>query len=182
MSKSLKLGLGIVALLLVLGIGYVSLHKTVRLGTAVDCTQNTCFTSLGVTGTSQVDGTFITNGAVTQSGATTNTGSLTLGSGNTALTGFIGTTCNLIGSDSSQAASTTVAYDCAVSGLTSSYIAFAQLASTTARTSGSAAWFISAAKASTTAGYLTVLLTNYGPAAVPSATSVGSSTKVWAFK
>lgn len=116
-----------------------------------------------------------------QTSSTVTAANVTVGSG-TNLTGFVAGTCDLIGSAVSQAASTTVAYDCAVTGLTSSYVAFAQLATTTVRSSGSATWFVSAAKASTTAGYATVLLTNYGPAAVPAATSVGSSTKIWAFK
>lgn len=37
-------------------------------GTAVDCTSNTCFTSLGVTGAFQVDGASIFNGGMTYAG------------------------------------------------------------------------------------------------------------------
>jgi hypothetical protein len=89
--------------------------------------------------------------------------------------------CNLIGTDSSLAASTTAAYDCAITGITSTDKVIALLASTTPR-GGSSSWEITAAKASTTAGYATVLLTNNGPAATPSVTSVGSSTAVWFFR
>lgn len=89
--------------------------------------------------------------------------------------------CNLIGTDVSLAASSTAAYDCAVTGITSSFNVVAMLASTTPR-GGSSSWEITGAKASTTAGYATVLLTNNGPAQVPSLTAVGSSTVIWAFR
>lgn len=94
----------------------------------------------------------------------------------------IDTTCSLIGTDASQAATSTVLYDCAVTGVTSSYIVTAQLATTTlSRTNlGTMWWSIAAAKASTTAGYVTVTLANFGSAATPSATGVGSSTMIHA--
>lgn len=102
----------------------------------------------------------------------------------TTFTGFVGSTCNLIGTDASQAATSTVAYDCAVTNLTSSFSVIAQLATTTSVVAGkTAGWLISASGASTTAGFATVLVTNLtGAAAVPSVTAVGSSTKIWAFK
>lgn len=100
----------------------------------------------------------------------------------TKLNGIIGTTCNLRGTDSSQAASSTLAYDCAVSGLTSSWKVFAQLATSTKMSVQQSGWYITASKASTTAGYATVLLYNRGPATTPSITGVGSSTVIWAFK
>ena len=85
------------------------------------------------------------------------------------------TTCDLIGTDASHAASTTIPYDCAITGIASGDVVIAQLATTTSALSGTY-WDIVAAKASTTAGYITVLLYNNGASAVPSATAVGSST------
>lgn len=77
MSNKLKIGLGVIALLLVTGVFYVFKGNDYLVGAAVDCTQNTCFTSLGVTGTSQVDGAFITNGTVTNGGIVTNNAAVT---------------------------------------------------------------------------------------------------------
>lgn len=97
-------------------------------------------------------------------------------------TGFVSGSCNLIGTDVSQAASSTAAYDCAISGVTSSHKAVAQLKRATAFGTN-IGWTIHASQASTTAGYVTVILGNWsGTAAVPSVTAVGSSTAVWAFK
>lgn len=89
--------------------------------------------------------------------------------------------CNLIGTNSSQTASTTASYDCAITGVTSSDNVVAQLATTTTRALNGY-WSIVGSKASTTSGYVTVLLYNGGAAAVPSVTSVGSSTAVWFFR
>lgn len=101
----------------------------------------------------------------------------------TDITGLIATSCNLIGTDGSQAASTTVAYDCAVTNLTSSYKVIAQLASSTGASASNPAYVITAAKASSTAGYATVLLRNMNDtASVPSANNIGSSTSIWAYK
>lgn len=111
------------------------------------------------------------------------TGGFTVGSSGTTFAKQIGTTCNLIGTDGSQTASTSKAYDCAVTGVTASDIVFAQLATTTTATINCPGWWITAAKASSTAGFVTVILANSAcGAAVPSVTSVGSSTKIWAFQ
>lgn len=66
---------------------YPSVQKSVNnLGTAVDCGSTTCFTTLGVLTSFQVDGTSIFNGSVTQSGNLSVTGNLAV-SGTSALTG-----------------------------------------------------------------------------------------------
>lgn len=106
---------------------------------------------------------------------------------NTSFSGLIGTSCNLLGMNVSHAASTTKAYDCAVTGLTSSYNVVAQLATSTlyaTTTQGaSQSWYVSQAKASTTAGFATVMVTYFGGASiVPSSLGIGSSTAIWAFK
>lgn len=113
---------------------------------------------------------------------------VTLGtSGTTFSAGLIGTTCNLIGSDVTVTASTSRAFDCAVTGVTSSFSTMAQLATSTgsgvACSQGTAnCWSIIGSKASSTAGFVTVVLLNQGPSAIPSVTAVGSSTVIWAFK
>jgi hypothetical protein len=86
-------------------------------------------------------------------------------------------TCNLVGADVSQAATTSAPYDCAVSGVQSGDLVIAQLGTTTQNAS-SLRWNIEAAVASSTSGYITLRLSNgTGASAKPSVTSVGSSTQ-----
>lgn len=130
---------------------------------------------LGVVGTRFPNGISIGTTAATS-------GSLTVGNTGTAMAKIISTTCNLgtLGAssiDSSHAASTTKSYDCAVTGAVSGDRVIAQLASSTP-VGNQGGWMIEASKASTTAGYVSVLLRNNGLAAVPSVTSVGSSTVI----
>lgn len=106
------------------------------------------------------------------------TGGFTVGSTGSTFSNIVGTSCNLTGMDASHAASTTVAYDCAVTGVTSSSNVIAQLASSTP-VGAKNYWSIIGSKASTTAGFVTVLVYNNGASAVPSATGVGSSTSIW---
>lgn len=113
--------------------------------------------------------------------------SSTAANGCKSTTHFIATSCNLIGTDASQAASTTLAYDCAVTGVTSSDTVIAQLSTTTQNSvidnnTTAGPWAIYSAKASTTAGFVTVRLHNGGLAAIPSVSSVGSSTAVLIFQ
>lgn len=88
-------------------------------------------------------------------------------------------TCNLLGMDTSQAATSTASYDCAVTGVVPGDTVIATLGTTTQNTiQGSAIWSLQSAKASTTAGYVTFRVTNLtGAAVVPSTTSIGSSTQ-----
>jgi len=89
-----------------------------------------------------------------------------------------GATCNLLGTDVSHGASTTKPYSCVVTGVASGDMVLAQLATSTA-VGGSSYWTIIGAKASSTAGFVEVLVYNNGAAAVPSVTSVGSSSNVF---
>lgn len=108
---------------------------------------------------------------------------LKVGDNGSEFTELKATTCNLIGTDGSQTASTTSAYSCAVTGVASGDVVMAILSSSTPafpQTGVNPGWMIIGAKASTTAGFVEVLLTNFtGAAAIPSVTSVGSSTNVW---
>jgi hypothetical protein len=108
----------------------------------------------------------------------TSAGALTLGTSGTTHTQVIATTCNLIGTNGSQNATTSAAYDCAVTGVTPGDLVFGSLNSATGATNNGR-WAIASTKASTTAGYVTfVVVNNTGAAAVPSTSSVGSSTQV----
>lgn len=91
---------------------------------------------------------------------------------------FLDGTCALIVQGGNVTASTTGAYDCAVTGLTSSYNVRAIIATSTKYASGQGnGFYVVGAKASTTAGYLTVILANgTGADANPSVMGYASST------
>lgn len=98
-------------------------------------------------------------------------------SGATLVRKVIATQCNIIGANVSQAASSSAAYDCAVTGVTSTDFVIAQLASSTV-VSGGNYFSVTSAKASTTAGFATLVLWNNGTASSPAARGVGSSTPI----
>jgi hypothetical protein len=103
-------------------------------------------------------------------------GGIIVGNG-TQLTQVLKGTGNMIGADTSQAATSSAPYDIAVPGVLPGDLVFAQL-STTTQNATSLRWSIEAAIASSTNGFITVRLSNgTGVAAKPSATSVGSSTQ-----
>lgn len=101
---------------------------------------------------------------------------------------IIVTTCNLIGLDTAQAASTTKPYDCAVTGVVSGdTVFFAESTTTATYTAGNAPFRIVGAKASTTAGFVTLAVENFlGASQAPGnianiQTGFGSSTQVVVF-
>jgi len=84
-------------------------------------------------------------------------------------------TCQLIGTDASQPASSTRPYDCIVANAQSGDFVMAELSRGTTLTS--LGWSVIGAQASTTNGYITVLIANQtGGARTPSTDAVGSST------
>jgi len=103
---------------------------------------------------------------------------VTIGSSGTNNRNVIDGTCTLIVQAGTQVASTTAPYDCAVTGLTSSFTStLAQFSTSTAFTTSQAFGFvIVGSKASTTAGYLTVLLLNATGAAANASTLGYAST------
>ncbi len=135
--------------------------------------------NLTVTGTADVTGvTTLVNASTTR---------VSIGSSGTTVSQLIKGNCTsftantlALGDGIAHAASTTKAYDCAVTGVVSGDTVFAQFATTTSQSAGSlftqAVWSIVGAKASTTSGYITLLVWNNGPSAVPSTLGVGSST------
>lgn len=181
-NKNLTIGLIVVAIIAICGIfSPVGQNVIHGLGAAVDCQVNTCFTSLGVTGTFQADGAAIFNGTVTQAGAVSLTSTFKLGSSGTAQVNQVTTTCAMKGDVSIAATSTGYAFCSGVTGLTSADNVIAQFASTTGVTTQFDNWVIVSADASTTAGAVDLTLLNLtGAARTPSALSrIGSSTTLW---
>lgn len=121
-------------------------------------------------------GTRFPNGLCVGSTCSVTQNKVTIGNSGTAIGSLVFGSGALIGSDTSQVGSTTKAYDIAVTGVTSSCFVTANLGTTTPAFSNGP-WGLDAAKASTTAGYITVLLHNYGAGAIPSVTGVGSTTQ-----
>jgi len=135
----------------------------------------------------QTAGTLIVSGLSTLANVTAT--SLTVGSSGTALSQIVKGTCVLTnygvsgtGIDVSQAASSTAIYQCAadsagtaLTGVASGYTTLVQLSTTTAETGNG--WAIIGSSASSTAGYINVIVSNLsGAARVPSSAGVGSST------
>ncbi len=84
--------------------------------------------------------------------------------------------CSLIASTFTVTASTTVAMDCAVTGVVPTDAAFAQFGTTTANLLGG--WSVAGASASSTAGFITVDVTNGTGANAIIPASIASSTKL----
>lgn len=118
------------------------------------------------------NGFIIPSGAATSTVASpvTNSSTYTFGSSGSPLTQIIKGTCNLVGG--TVAATSSAPADCAVTGVVDGDLVFAQLATSTA---GGA---ITGARASTTAGYITVRLMNLAGAAKDT-TYFGTSTEYW---
>lgn len=95
------------------------------------------------------------------------------------ITKIIASSCNLIMGKTAQAASTTIAYDCALNGIRTNDTIMAQLATSTVGSS-ILGWKVGSARASSTPNFVTVYVeNNTGASAVPSATSVGTSTRIY---
>jgi len=90
-------------------------------------------------------------------------------------------TCNMIVQATAVTASTTAAYDCAITGVVSGDIVFASVGTTTGTgILGSSGWTIVGAKASSTSGYITINMFNgTGVNGNPSIAGYSSSTNYW---
>jgi hypothetical protein len=88
--------------------------------------------------------------------------------------------CALIAGSAIHAASTTKPYDCAVPGVKTGDLVNAWVSTSTAP--GNTFWQVVSAKASSTDGYITILLYNNGAAQNPSLNSAGSSTGYMIFR
>lgn len=87
----------------------------------------------------------------------------------------IAKTCSLISANFTIAASTTVAMDCVVTGVVSGDLVFADLATSTIQGNG---WLIAQSSASSTAGFVTVQITNNTGTSKTLPASVASTTQV----
>lgn len=113
--------------------------------------------------------------SISSAGSIATTGTLSVGSSGTTITQIVAGTCDLVGMDATQNASTTRSYDCAVAGVVNDDKVFVQLSTTTPSTN--LGWRVNGASASTTSGYITISLMNLtGGNVTPSASRVGSST------
>lgn len=144
-------------------------------GTAVDCGSTTCFTTLGVLTSFQDDGTALFNGTVTLAGGVTLSGATTLasttitqlkvGQAGTQATGLNFSTCQIVSTANTIAASSTKQVDCAgaagaaLGGITVGDKVIVQNSSSTPSTTG-AGLTILGASASSTSGFLTLILYN----------------------
>jgi len=102
---------------------------------------------------------------------------LTTGSSGTKVDQLITGTCSLLltgGTNVTIAATTTKIADCAVSGVVTGDVVFAQFATSTAVNGG---WTITSAAASTTSGYITVGVQNNTGASAVIPASVASTTR-----
>ncbi len=89
---------------------------------------------------------------------------------------IISSTCSLIATSYSVAATTTVAMDCAVTGVVSGDIVFAQFATTTPAAGGNS-WVVAQASASSTSGFITLNVANWTGKTTMMPASVASSTQ-----
>src|SRR3989344_6903125 len=141
------------------------------LGTTLVAAATTISTNITTAGTLDVEG------ASTLASTTATT--FKVGQTGTSNTLLLKGTCALIDSGESVVASTSVPFDCAVTGslaYASGDTVYMQFA-TTSRGSAATNWTIVGAKASSTAGYITAMVrNNTGGDAVVSATGIASTT------
>lgn len=104
------------------------------------------------------------------------TGTLQVGTNGPAIPKILEGTCSLIAPSYSVVASTSVAMDCAVTGVVKGDVVFAQFASSTAATGGPG-WEVVGASASTTSGFITLSITNGTGGTVIIPASLASSTQ-----
>lgn len=123
-------------------------------------------------------GTRFPHGLAVGTTASVTDGKLTVGNSGSALGNVIFGNCTLTVQTGTIAASTTAPYDCAVTGATAASTVLAALSTTTAYGATQVSGFYAvSAKASTTAGFITVLLFNgTGTANNPSTAGYASST------
>lgn len=148
-----------VVALVIAGLLYFGGVKPSSMFGSVACDQTTC----------------LAGGLRVTTGALESDGTFQAGASGSSITQLLKGNCALIGTDASQVGTSTAAYDCAVTGVVSGDTVIAQLATTTSFIAARN-WAITGAKASTTAGYITVMLTNLGQTSVPSVIGVGSTT------
>lgn len=116
------------------------------------------------------------NGGYNSAKSIKTTGDLTVGSSGTTVSQMQKGTCSLIAPSFSVTASTSVAMDCAVTGVQASDVVFAMFASSTPSTAGSG-WEVVGASASSTSGFITLSITNGTGATAVIPASLASTTQ-----
>lgn len=119
-----------------------------------------------------------TSGGIVNSGTLSQTGAITVGSSGTAISAIISTTTASIIGNAPITASTTKAFDIALTGVLTGDTCFAQPASTTQAYIGQQ---IVGANASITPNFVTILVSNPGATAAASY-AIASSTHVTCFR
>lgn len=141
--------------------------------------------SFGDSSTSLPNGLTVGGGTYASVPAFSVTGASVFGAAGTSISQVIagGTSLCVLGTkgpgniNSSQAASTTVVYDCPITGVIAGDAVMAEFASSTVM--GMNGWEITMAKASSTSGFIELGLYNgTGANAIPSVSGAGSSTSV----
>ncbi len=165
MKTNIALGLAVVALIIA-GIAYLG-HTSKTLFGSTACSNITCLSG-GLRLVTGAGGDFESDVAAIVSGG------FKIGTNGTNLTQLVGGTCSLIASSFTVAATSTVAMDCAVSNITSTDIPFAQFATSSAILEG---WSIAGSSASSTAGFITIDVTNGTGASNVIPASIASTTK-----
>lgn len=117
------------------------------------------------------------NGGFNTAKSIKTTGDLTVGSSGTAVTQVLKGTCSLIApSFVGLAASTSIAMDCAVTGVQSGDVVIAMFATSTASGVGPG-WEVVGSSASTTSGFITLNITNGTGASALMPASIASTTQ-----
>ncbi len=140
-------------------IGYALHGNGPSFGAAADCQSTTC----------------LSGGLSITSGLLQSNGTFQVGSSGSSLSQVLATTCSLIYTNSSIIASSSTAFDCAVTGVVSTDKVFVQEATSTAAAAG---WAIIGASASTTSGFVTFNIVNNTGATNNIPRNIASSTAV----
>lgn len=149
---------------------------------------STISTNISTAGTLTVDTTSTLTGAVSMGATLSVTGATTLasttattfkiGQSGTATTLALNGTCALLGANLAVAATTTQAFDCTVAAAVAGDRVFVSLATTTPTTNEG--WKLHGANASSTSGYITILLTNLTGGTVSPAAGGNAGANSWA--
>lgn len=138
---------------------------------------STAFGSLGVKLAENYDPYIRYNGGYYSLLPINTAGTLQVGANGTAIPKLIASTCSLIASTFTVTASTSVAMDCAVTGVVSSDAPVLGMFATSTPSTAGPGWEITRASASSTAGFITFSVTNGTGATAVIPASLASSTQ-----
>lgn len=145
-------------------------------GTLTVDTTSTLTGAVTMSASATVGTTFAVSGASTLASTTATT--FKIGQSGTATTLALNGTCALLGANLAVAATTTQAFDCTVAAAVAGDRVFVSLATTTPTTNEG--WKLHGANASSTSGYITILLTNLTGGTVSPAAGGNAGANSWA--